>query len=381
MQHPDIKYIDTPAALGKTCDELRHKTEFAFDTEFDRFYREYGFKLSLLQIFDGDKCYLIDPLAMKDLQELWVLFEDPSICKVVYSCSEDIQILKVNGCNPKNIYDIQIAAKFCNYPTNSLGDLMRDVFGMEPDKSMQRSNWLRRPLLPEQITYAGNDVSKLLELKILLEKVAAERNVAGMIAEENRSSEKIPVTEFKVKLSHNHKRKYSHNDQKKFMELLVLRNEIAMEYNVPPATIVSDNTLENIMENKTFFLRAPFTKGFSKRLTEDEKNKSRFMDLIGKVKEDFILMKMPDREAPTEYSNREIKNELSDSEIKYLQLYTEITDQFGKDAGEHILRGFKKSLTANPQHPTTLKGYQENIINEACKKLGIDFSKLKNKQG
>ena len=374
--HFQIHYTDTPEALKNMVQKLSTKNFFAFDTEFDRFYREYGFKLSLLQIFDGDDCYLIDPLAFSDLQQLWVLFENPAICKVVYSCSEDIQILKVNGCNPKNIYDIQIAAKFCNYPANSLGDLMRDVFGIEPDKSMQRSNWLRRPLLPEQITYAGNDVSKLLELKALLEKVAVERNVAGMIAEENSSCEKIAVTEFKVKLSHNHKRKYSHDDQKKLMKLLLLRNEIAMEYNVPPATIVSDSTLENIMENKNSFFQAPFAKGFSKRLTEDEKYKKIFLELIGDVGEDFVPVKTPERETPPDNNNTINENKLSDKEIKYQQLYKEITEQYGKDAGEHILRGFKKSLNALPQHQNTLKGYQQNIIDDACKKLGINFKKL-----
>ncbi len=375
MDNTQIKYIDTVPALLSMCDKLRRKPEFAFDTEFDRFYREYGFKLSLLQIFDGEDCYLTDPLALKDLQQLWILFEDPAICKVVYSCSEDIQILKVNGCNPKNIYDVQIAAKFCNYPANSLGDLMRDVFHIEPDKSMQRSNWLRRPLSPEQITYAGNDVSKLLELKTILDRVSVERNVASMIAQENKSSERIPVTEFKVKLSHNHKRKYSHNDQKNFMELLVLRNEIAKDYNVPPATIVSDSTLEHIMENKSSFFAAPFEKGFSKRLTEDYASKKRFSDLIGKGTDNIIPIRIPERQTGNEGSKEEGEKEMTGTDLLYLRLYNEITGQYGKDAGEHILRGFKKSLNADSRLPNTLKSYQQDIINETCKKLGINFTK------
>ena len=92
---PPIKYIDTPASFAAACTTLAQKDTFAFDTEFDRFYREYGFKLSLIQIFDGDEVFLIDPIALKNLAPLWILFEDPRICKVVYSCSEDIQLLKV----------------------------------------------------------------------------------------------------------------------------------------------------------------------------------------------------------------------------------------------------------------------------------------------
>ena len=102
-----IQLINTDAGLANLCEKLKTKTAIGFDTEFDRFYREYGFKLFLLQIFDGDMCYLVDPLAFKDLTSLWAFFEDPSICKVVYSSSEDIQLLKINGCNIKNIYDLQ----------------------------------------------------------------------------------------------------------------------------------------------------------------------------------------------------------------------------------------------------------------------------------
>ena len=94
-----IKLIDTETKLKELVEKLKTKTAFGFDTEFDRFCREYGFKLFLLQIFDGETCYLVDPLALKDLTTLWTVFEDPAICKVVYSSSEDIQLLKLNGCN------------------------------------------------------------------------------------------------------------------------------------------------------------------------------------------------------------------------------------------------------------------------------------------
>jgi len=281
--HPaPIRYIDTTAAFAAACKTLAQKDVFAFDTEFDRFYREYGFKLSLIQVFDGEECFLIDPLAIKDLQPLWVLFEDPRICKVVYSCSEDIQILKINGCNPKNIYDLQIAAKLCNYPANSLGDLIFKAFDIRPDKSHQKSNWRRRPLTQDQILYAGNDVSRLLYFKDLFDKISAERGVTRMIEEENRACENIPVSEYKVKLSVAQKRKYDHAHQKILLALLHWRNDVAMEYNVPPANIVSDTTLESVMEDKNKFLQSPFSKGFSKRLTDDHLNQKKFLQALAK---------------------------------------------------------------------------------------------------
>ncbi len=374
QEHPaPIKYIDKEADFAKACSVLAQKKVFAFDTEFDRFYREYGFKLSLIQIFDGEECLLIDPLAIKDLQPLWVLFEDPRICKVVYSCSEDIQILKINGCNPGNIYDLQIAAKLCNYPANSLGDLIFKAFGIRPDKSHQKSNWRRRPLTPEQLLYAGNDVSRLLYFKDLFDKISAERGVTGMIEEENRACENIPVSEYKVKLSVAQKRKYDHTYQKILLALLHWRNDVAMEYNVPPANIVSDSVLESVIEDRGKFMEAPFGKGFSKKLGEDEKNKNKFLQLLQQVTGKYTPRAQPEKRPPPRFVK--VKDEDSDKEFdrKYALLYNEIIGAYGTESGEFILRGFKKMVNSFSPQPDKMKTYQQGIIDEACRKLGLDF--------
>jgi ribonuclease D len=161
----EIVFVNTDEKLSLLCQSLKQKDEFAFDTEFDRFWREYGFKLFLLQIFDGEKCYLVDPLAFKNLQPLWTIFEDATISKVAYACTEDIQILKINNCNPVNIFDLQVAAKLCNNAANSFGDLVAASFNIIVDKSLQRSNWRTRPLNNAQQIYASNDVIFLLKLK------------------------------------------------------------------------------------------------------------------------------------------------------------------------------------------------------------------------
>ena len=369
----EIKYIDTDGKLNELCKILSTKVEFAFDTEFDRFYREYGFKLSLLQIFDGEKCYLIDPIAIKDLQSLWVLFDDPAICKVVYSCSEDIQILKVNGCFPKNIYDIQIAAKLCNYPATSLAGLMLAEFGVESDKTLQRSNWRRRPLTKDQVLYAGNDVSRLLKLKKTLEALSEKRGVSRMISEENKSCEKIAVSEYVVKISVHQKRKYDAPHQKILLDLMLLRNEIAIEYNTPPANIVSDATLEQIIENKDAFLKAPFSKGFSKRLSEDALNQNRIINLVKNIRGNFIPRVLPEKRALSPFYKP--KEEIADTEFerKYDLLYNEIIASYGKESGEYILRGFKKVVNSTFPGAKKMKEYQQDIIEKACKKLRIDF--------
>jgi ribonuclease D len=48
----EIEFIQKDAQVLALANALQNKTVIGFDTEFDRFWREYGFKLFLLQIFD-----------------------------------------------------------------------------------------------------------------------------------------------------------------------------------------------------------------------------------------------------------------------------------------------------------------------------------------
>ncbi|MEQ1554356.1 MAG: hypothetical protein ABL929_09275, partial [Ferruginibacter sp.] len=51
----EIVYIKTESDLLKTIAILENKKTIGFDTEFDRFWKSYGFNLLLLQIYDGEK--------------------------------------------------------------------------------------------------------------------------------------------------------------------------------------------------------------------------------------------------------------------------------------------------------------------------------------
>jgi ribonuclease D len=104
-QETFIELISTAAELQNTIEELKTCSEISIDTEYDSFQRQYGFKLLLIQIWNGKKIYLIDPIKVHDLTPLWRILEEESICKVLYAGSEDIALLKQSGCATKNIYD------------------------------------------------------------------------------------------------------------------------------------------------------------------------------------------------------------------------------------------------------------------------------------
>jgi ribonuclease D len=366
----EIVFVNTDEKLSLLCQSLKQKDEFAFDTEFDRFWREYGFKLFLLQIFDGEKCYLVDPLAFKNLQPLWTIFEDATISKVAYACTEDIQILKINNCNPVNIFDLQVAAKLCNNAANSFGDLVAASFNIIVDKSLQRSNWRTRPLNNAQQIYASNDVIFLLKLKRNFLAQAIENNVLNMLHEENKCCEEVPVTEYVVKLSSKQKATFSTYKQQVLLNLFHIRNDIAAAYNMPPANVVTDNTLENIVENKKMFLTQPFKNGFCSRLLEDEGYKQKFFNAIESIDENIHIS--PEKKERILNNRRQFREDAKENvDINCRRINETVAEKYGNIAAEYILRGFKKSILIQPYNEIRLRDYQHKVIDETCVKLNI----------
>ena len=87
----DIQWILDDASLARHCAEWRKLPYVALDTEFmrvDTFYPIAG----LLQVGDGQRAYLVDPLVVKDWAPFAELLEDPAVTKVLHSCSEDLEV-------------------------------------------------------------------------------------------------------------------------------------------------------------------------------------------------------------------------------------------------------------------------------------------------
>jgi ribonuclease D len=366
----EIIIVDNDEKLQSLCKSLSQKAEFAFDTEFDRFWREYGFKLFLLQIFDGEKCFLVDPLAFKNLQPLWDFFENPAICKVAYACTEDIQILKINNCNPVNVFDLQVAAKLCNHPANSFGDLVNASFNIEVDKSLQRSNWRTRPLNNAQQIYASNDVIFLLKLKDEFLVQAIKKNVLEMLHEENKYCEEVIVTEYIVKLSPKQKATFSAYKQQVLLNLFHIRNEIAAAYNMPPANIVTDSTLETIVDNNKIFIAQPFKNGFCSRLMDDEINKAKFFSAIESIDESLHIV--PEKKERIPNNRRQFREDAKENvDTNCKKINETVAEKYGNIAAEFILRGLKKSILVQPYNEVKLKDYQHKVIDETCLALNI----------
>jgi len=129
------------------------------DTEFLR-ERTYRAQLGLVQVSDGRKAWLVDMIRLRDSDPLRRLFSNPDIVKVFHSASEDLEVLwHALGVAPGPMVDTQIACALLGQPLQmSYQHAVKWLTGVEVDKELTRSDWIRRPLKPEQIHYAATDV-------------------------------------------------------------------------------------------------------------------------------------------------------------------------------------------------------------------------------
>ncbi|HEY7884232.1 MAG TPA: ribonuclease D [Cellvibrionaceae bacterium] len=156
-------WVDDPAMLQQLCSRWRQQAAIAVDTEFmrsDTFFPIAG----LIQIGDGEGCYLIDPLAFDDLSPLAELLTDTQVTKVFHASSEDMEVFQVLlNVVPNPIFDTQIGAAFagCGY-SMGYAALAKSLLQVDIPKGETRSDWLQRPLSVAQCEYAALDVAHLL---------------------------------------------------------------------------------------------------------------------------------------------------------------------------------------------------------------------------
>lgn len=158
----DYTILTTDAELATACAHWQHSSALALDTEFMRvstFYPELG----LLQVADAGAVTLVDPLGIRDWEPFKALMLDQGIVKVLHSCSEDLLVfftfLRIL---PSPVFDTQIAGALLNQGNSlSYQNLVKMRFGVELPKGETRSDWLQRPLTPEQLDYAALDVAYL----------------------------------------------------------------------------------------------------------------------------------------------------------------------------------------------------------------------------
>jgi ribonuclease D len=151
--------------LKALCERLRGHDRLAVDTEFmgeDSFHP----RLEIIQVAAGDVAAIIDYQEVRHLDPFLELLNDARLLKVIHAGRQDLEIFSVlSGSVPAPVFDTQIAAAMVGYGAQvGYAQLVRQVVGITLEKSETFTNWAQRPLTPQQIHYAVEDIRYLFAL-------------------------------------------------------------------------------------------------------------------------------------------------------------------------------------------------------------------------
>jgi ribonuclease D len=179
----DTRLIDSAGALLELRGQLLGEPQVGIDTEFLR-ERTYRAELCLIQMTTRSGPTCLDPLALPDLDTLRPLFCGGPL-KVLHAGRQDLEVLLPIVGIVRPLFDTQIAAALAGFPAQvGYAELVRRLLDRDLPKGQTRTDWSRRPLSPEQIEYALDDVRYLLPLReILLEQLQRLQRMSWLEAE------------------------------------------------------------------------------------------------------------------------------------------------------------------------------------------------------
>jgi ribonuclease D len=253
----NFSFIKNNKELDQFIAKIKNKKKFFFDTEFER-RSTYKAIISVIVIFDGENIGIIDCLEKNiNFKKIFKLLNKKNITLVIHSCRQDLEIfLSIVKKILFNVFDTQMAALLNGYhEAPSYKKLVQDFCKISLDKSLQKEDWLKRPINNERINYLINDV---YYLKIIFNKLNTKLVRKSKLKLFNKlikkeifkiSHEDYPII-FKKKLG---------NDilkNKKFIKIINFRNKIAKKINLPKNWVFSDKEIISNIKNEGNFINS-----------------------------------------------------------------------------------------------------------------------------
>ncbi|MEO1290681.1 MAG: ribonuclease D, partial [Chloroflexota bacterium] len=247
---PPVTYIDTSDLLRHMLAEIADADQIAIDTESNSMYAYYG-RVCLIQLSTRHQDYIIDPLAIEDIQPLGKILADEKIEKIFHAAEYDLICLKRDfDFDVYNLFDTMAAARLVGEKKFGLGDMLNKYFDVEVDKSHQRDDWGKRPLAKDSLIYAQMDTHYLHQLR---DKLLAKLEQLGRIAEAQEVFADVLRIEVKEREFDEHgfwkigaPNRLNRRQMAVLKELYLLREKIAEDENIPPFKVLNNKALVNL---------------------------------------------------------------------------------------------------------------------------------------
>src|SRR5450631_3138737 len=166
---PDAIWVDRQEELSGLARTLESQSLIGVDTEFLR-ERTFFPKLCLLQLSANGGIWCVDTLRGGSLEPLVNALTAPQTRKVIHAARQDLEAFYLTTKRVISpVFDTQIAAGCIGLkPQVGYAELVKTLLDVTIPKGQTRTDWSRRPLSPEQLEYAADDVLYLGDIAVQL---------------------------------------------------------------------------------------------------------------------------------------------------------------------------------------------------------------------
>lgn len=250
----DYKLIQTEEDVADLAGRLRDNgcVRAAIDIEGENNLHAYGIRVSLIQIFDGRRAFVIDVLSLPSSRALSSLLQESSWVKVMYDAANDMLAFQHDlGISPAPIVDVAIAAQLLKRP-GGLSALSPNGRSRSSKDKFQKANWMRRPLPRDLLEYAVSDVLSLPEIADELLAELAQKKLMMEFLRKNWERQSMvrswnPLANYTRIPGYNH----MNADARRLARVLwYAREYYARQLDLSPEMVASKQLLKRIIDER-----------------------------------------------------------------------------------------------------------------------------------
>lgn len=245
-----FQFIQQQKDLENILQLMNCTSIYGLDTEFIKVDTLWP-KLGVFQINVAEQVFLLDGTSL-DLSAFWEkLFKAQQ--NIFHACSEDIDLIYhyAQQKTLNNVFDTQVGLSFLGHGLQvSYQNALKQILDIDIDKDQTRSDWLARPLSPEQLSYAANDVLYLMDLSKTIQHQLAQKNVLDFALEDCRHLTYEIGQETPLELLYLDMGNYRHSRRQlmQLQQLAVWREKMVKALNYPRSFILKSLTMIDLVE-------------------------------------------------------------------------------------------------------------------------------------
>ncbi|KRI59906.1 ribonuclease D [Acinetobacter pittii] len=245
-----FQFIQQQTELVDVLQKMDQCSIYGLDTEFIKVDTLWP-KLGVCQVNVNGDVYLLDGVSL-DLSQFWkkIFLAQQNI---FHACGEDIDLIYhyADQEDLLNVFDTQVGLSFLGHGLQvSYQGALKLCLDIDIEKDQTRSDWLARPLSPQQLCYAANDVLYLMKLAHHIQERLKQKGLYNYVLEDCSSLTKEIISETPNELLYTDVGNYRHS-RRQLMQLQNLsewREYIVKATNQPRSFILRNSTMIDMVE-------------------------------------------------------------------------------------------------------------------------------------